>query len=56
LGEALRWMYVLDENTVFWVEAAVVHVDGVSVGCRFARSLYPAELALLLETVHRGRD
>jgi PilZ domain len=57
LGETLRWMYVLDKNTIFWTEATIVHVDGVSVGCRFARPLYQEEMALLLATVnHNDRE
>jgi hypothetical protein len=54
LGETLRWMYILDGNTIFWIEATVVHIDGVSVGCRFARPLYQAELELLLATVDKS--
>jgi hypothetical protein len=52
LGETLRWMYVLDGDTIFWIEATVVHIDGVSVGCRFARALYRAELEMLLATAN----
>jgi hypothetical protein len=56
LGETVRLMYVLDKNSIFWLEATVVHVDGVSVGCRFGRRLYQAELTLLLAAAGHSRE